>query len=1500
VGAGQTLVHQYLATVGDTYWVQMESSATTLSGTSVTINDTAPTNDRYNLSIAEVLAAPGGGTSGSISGSITPAASGNGATVTLSQSGTVIATTTAGTNGSYSFASVLNGTYTVTPSATGFTFSPASQSATVNGNTVAVPAFTAAGTSGTIAGSITPAANGSGATVTLSQGGTTVATATAGTNGNYSFASVLNGTYTVTPSATGFTFTPASQSVTVNGVPANVPAFTAAGTSGTINGSIAPAPNGTTASVQLLQGATQIATATVSGTGTYTFPGVLNGSYTVIPSETGFTFAPTSQSVTVNGVPVTVPVFNASAQTWNVSGTITPQGSGSGTTVTLSGTANATTTADVNANYTFTAVVNGAYTVTPTKNGFAFTPASQNVNVNNGDLSAVNFTAQAMAPPPAAIKIDANVSKDQVPGSATVTTPGFSTTFANEMLLAFVGSDYQPSQSAANVFVTSVSGGGLTWQLVKRTNTQGGTAEIWRALAPSALSNVTVSATLSQSVQSSLTVMSFTGIDASGANGAGAIGATGGTNASSGAPTATLVTTRNNSLVLGVGNDYDHALGRTLGPGQSLVHQDLAPIDDTYWVQMQNSPTPVSGTSVTINDVAPTADRYNLSIVEVLPTLNQTSVPDLTIGKSHSGNFVRGQAGAIYTITASNSGGVATSGAVSVTDTLPAGLTASGIGGTNWVCTLSTLTCSRSDALAANASYPPITLVVNVSSNAPASVTNTATVSGGGEVNTSNDTASDVTSIGGTGATGIKLIQSNVNGNENATSNMSVSFTSNNAQGDFLIVTGTAARPASTISISDILGNSYTPAMGPVTDTTQNVTMYIWYVANCKAGANTVTITPSTTAALEIHVSEWSGLASVSPVDQTASATGTGTNVSSGLQTTSLNGELLFGYGWVFNTASGGAGFTPISLVNGDLDEYEIQAAAGSVAATFTQASGTWFAAMATFKPAGATGPVVTVTSPAANAVVTGDTTVTANASDASFAIAGVQFLLDGANLGAQVTAPPFSLIWDTSTATAGSHTVSATAFDSGGQKATAAPISVTVDNSGSAAVVGSWSSPVGIPTVAVNLILLKDNTLLFYEDGASPTVWDYTNSIFTNISTAADLFCSGHAALSDGRILAVGGYGNGSGSIGIANAEIFDPANNTWTAVPNMAYKRWYPTATTLSDGRILVTAGWQTTNHSNAGIPEIYDPVANTWTQLTNANNPFETYPFLFMLGDGRVIHVGGSEFATNTDILDIGAQSWTVVDPRIVDGGSATMYLPGKIMKSGSATDSQGSGPSSNTTFVLDTTQPAPAWVQTPSMAYVRSFLNLTELPDGTVLASGGETDKNGGNIANAVYAAELWSPLTQTWTTVASMHTPREYHSTALLLPDGRVLQSGMGADFGNVPDEMSAEFYSPPYLFKGARPTITQSPAQAKYGANFFVATPDAASIQSAVLIRTGAVTHFFDQNTRYVPLTFQQATGGLTLTAPANAFLAPPGYYMLFLVNGNGVPSIAPFVQLTQ
>ena len=157
----------------------------------------------------------------------------------------------------------------------------------------------------------------------------------------------------------------------------------------------------------------------------------------------------------------------------------------------------------------------------------------------------------------------------------------------------------------------------MTWALVKRTNAQSGSSEIWRAFAPATLASVSVTATLSQSVAGSMTVVSFSNVDTSGTSGSGAVGATATANSAGGPPSATLVTTRNNSLVFGVGNDFDNAIARTVGPNQTLVNQYLATIGDTYWVQRTTTAVAASGTSVTINDTAPAGDRFNLSICEI-------------------------------------------------------------------------------------------------------------------------------------------------------------------------------------------------------------------------------------------------------------------------------------------------------------------------------------------------------------------------------------------------------------------------------------------------------------------------------------------------------------------------------------------------------------------------------------------------------------------------------------------------------------------------------------------------------------------------------------------------------------------------------------------------------------------------------------------------------------------------------------------------------------------
>src|SRR3954470_2229769 len=160
----------------------------------------------------------------------------------------------------------------------------------------------------------------------------------------------------------------------------------------------------------------------------------------------------------------------------------------------------------------------------------------------------------------------------------------------------------------------------------------------------------------------------------------------------------------------------------------------------------------------------------------------------------------------------------------------------------------------------------------------------------------------------------------------------------------------------------------------------------------------------------------------------------------------------------------------------------------------------------------------------------------------------------------------------------------------------------------------------------------------------------------------------------------------------------------------------------------------------------------------------------------------------------------------------------------------------------------------------MASPRAFHNTTLLPDGSALITGGGTALDGIDVSKAVFDAELWNPATETWRTLASASVPRLYHSTALLLPDGRVLSAGGGNDSGAV-NELQGQIFSPPYLFKGARPAMTNVPVTVQYGTAFAVQTADAATIASVALIRPGAVTHAFDEDQRYVPLTFTAQSG---------------------------------------
>ena len=450
----------------------------------------------------------------------------------------------------------------------------------------------------------------------------------------------------------------------------------------------------------------------------------------------------------------------------------------------------------------------------------------------------------------------------------------------------------------------------------------------------------------------------------------------------------------------------------------------------------------------------------------------------------------------------------------------------------------------------------------------------------------------------------------------------------------------------------------------------------------------------------------------------------------------------------------------------------------------------------------------------------------------------------------------------------------------------------------------GQWGAVTSWPILPIHVTLMPTGKVLAYGHDSTvnttlATVWDpTTNSFQTTSFSNADLFCAGHGLLADGRVFVAGGH-NMADYMGLTNATVFDPTTLAWSSAAAMSFARWYPTVTALPDGRVLVTSGAINCQGCNATVPEIYDPTTNSWTQLTNATLSLPIYPHMFVLPDGRVLNTGSYELPVAAQALNLSTQTWTTIDPAVLDAGSAVMYLPGKILKTGTSANS--ASPYKNsaaTAYILDMTQGSPAWRTTNSMGFARTYHNLTSLPDGNVLVTGGEGTTNPFDQSTAVYAAEMWSPNTETFTTMASMQTARVYHSTALLLPDGRVLVGGSGEYGTGSIDQLNAEIYSPPYLFKGARPTITSAPSSLTYGAQFTAQTPDAANISSVSLIRLGSVTHAFNQNQRYVPLTFTPSAGSLSVQSPANANIAPPGYYMLFVVNTSGVPSVATFVQM--
>jgi len=450
-------------------------------------------------------------------------------------------------------------------------------------------------------------------------------------------------------------------------------------------------------------------------------------------------------------------------------------------------------------------------------------------------------------------------------------------------------------------------------------------------------------------------------------------------------------------------------------------------------------------------------------------------------------------------------------------------------------------------------------------------------------------------------------------------------------------------------------------------------------------------------------------------------------------------------------------------------------------------------------------------------------------------------------------------------------------------------------------AVIGSWAAPVPMGVIGIHAALLPSGKVLFYELPGSTLararVYDPTTGTSTAVDPKLDwsVFCSGMSIMPDGRVFVTGGEPPRTAThpvgTGIESAVFFDPGANNWTPALPMHFPRWYPSNVNMPDGTVLVAGGESAPTGVDKMIKpmESFDPATGRWTTLPASANLTGLYPRTFLLPNAHVLVAGPQK---TTKEYNPSTQTWNAVSSMLsgTRNGGGVVLLPGldRVLTAGGKHGTAATA----TSELLDLSAASPRWTATGSMQIARMHQNLVLLPDATVLAVGGGQN---GNFGNPVRTAELYDPATGTWRAMATQTAPRSYHSTALLLPDGRVISAGSNS---GKPEETMVEIYSPPYLFAGTRPTVSAAPSTIGFGGSFDVQTPDASRIARVALLRLGATTHGWAAEQRYVDLTFTKGAGVLHVKGPADAAKAPAGPYMLFILNDAGVPAVAPILSL--
>ena len=473
-------------------------------------------------------------------------------------------------------------------------------------------------------------------------------------------------------------------------------------------------------------------------------------------------------------------------------------------------------------------------------------------------------------------------------------------------------------------------------------------------------------------------------------------------------------------------------------------------------------------------------------------------------------------------------------------------------------------------------------------------------------------------------------------------------------------------------------------------------------------------------------------------------------------------------------------------------------------------------------------------------------------------------------------------------------------------------------------AVVGEWGPVIGFPLIPVAAALLPDNELLVWsadQDLAygSPSD-DYTQTAILNLTTGVvsedtvsnthhNMFCPGIAILANGDIMVTGGLDD-------QQTSIYDPTTNQWTAGPQMNIGRGYQGMTTLSNGQAFTLGGsWSGVIGGKLG--EIWSPTGN-WRELTNV--PATPMYTADLQGAYRADNHGWFIASSGGDVLQAGPSkqmNWITttgsgsITPAGLRGtsadamnGNAVYYDINKVITMGGAPDYQNSD-ATTAAYQIQINAPGtdPTVTQSGSMTYPRAFANSVVLPNGQVLTMGGQTYAVPFSDANSVLNPELWDPTTGTFSVMAPEAEPRNYHSTAVLLPDGRVFSGGGGLCGTCSTNHPDGQIFTPPYLLNAdgtlrTRPTITSAPTTASTGQTITVTT--GGPVSSFSMVRYGESTHSVDNDQRRVPLSIVSSSGDTyQLAIPSDPGIALPGPYMLFALDASGTPSVSTTISIT-